>query len=362
MNREFSRSKAAKMMFVALCVIAIKFRNASTDQVTNNPPWFQQNLKANEVDAMINANASRIDETYKGAYVGDNNDGLTGLMYEIKAGYPDNARVFILRGASLDMHAKNAVEMRAGPTPTREESLNERYYRATALHMALMNANDDTNYVIAKDLILGLTRTESNGDTVIAKASVQERDGFGFTPLHTVVVSIETDDATTNMYPNSTAGQTNLIGDTTRNRRIEFIKLLMDAVGNKTSQEGFLNAQDDEGNTILHILAQRNALNTIEWLISTYGRMLKLDIRNKPLFVNDVGKDQYPNGMTPAELARDSGYGAACAGRLDVELERYNNKSISEEDYKNHPKFNDIPVPAPIYDAATAPAPIAVPH
>jgi ankyrin repeat protein len=331
-------------MFTVLCGLVIKFRNVSTDPVVNNAPWFQQNLKPNDIEAMINSNPSRIDETYKGTYAGDNNDGLTGLMYEIKAGYPDNARVFIDRGASVDMHAKNGVEMRAGPSLTREESLNERYYKATALHIALMNANDDTAYQLAKDMILGIKRTESNGDVVTVKASVQEKNGYGFTPLHTVVASIETDD-----YINTT--------DPTRNRRVEFIKLIMDAAGNKTAQEGLLNAQDDEGNTMLHILADRNAQNTIEWLISTYGRMLKLDLRNKPKNANNVGKNQYSEGMTPAQMADASGaFGGACSRRLDVELERYNNKSISEEDYKNHPKFNDLPIPTPLYNPVTAPS------
>lgn len=356
--RDFSRSKPAKIIFAILCVIAIKFGNIATVPVINNAPWFQQNLKPSDVEAMINLNPSRIDETYQGTYAGDNNDGLTGLMYEIKAGYPDNARVFIARGASIDMHAKNTVEMRAGPSATREESLNERYYKATALHIALMNANDDTNYQLAKDLITGIKRTESNGDVVVVKANVQEKNGFGFTPLHTAVASIETDDATTNTSPDTDLSNPNLINNNARNRRVVFIKLIMDAAGNKDAQEGLLNAQDNEGNTMLHILAQRNALNTIEWVISTYGRMLKLDIRNKPSAANNVGKEQYPNGMLPADLARESGYGAACAGRLDVELKRYKDTSISEEDYKNNPKFNDIPVPTPLYDAATAPTPL----
>lgn len=353
--REFSRSNTAKILFVGLCAIAIKFRDVSTDPVINNAPWFQQNLHPNEVEAMINSNPSRIDETYKGTYAGDNNDGLTGLMYEIKAGYPDNARVFIRRGASIDMHAKNANEMLSQASATREQNENERYYYATALHIALMNANDDTAYQLAKDMITGIKRE----DGTIAKASVLEKNGLGFTPLHIIAASIETDDATTNTnaVPIDTP---NLIGNTYRNRRVEFIKLIMDAAGNKTAQEGLLNTQDEEGNTMLHILAQRNALNTIEWVISTYGRMLKLDLRNKPtiITVNNVGKKQYPNGRTPAELALDSGYGAACAGRLNVELKRYNDTSISEDDYKNNPKFNDIAVPTPIYDAATALSPL----
>jgi hypothetical protein len=336
--RQFSHSRTAKIMFVTLCAIAIKFRNVFTEPVINNAPWFQQNLKPSDVDAMINSNTARIDETYKGTYAGDNNDGLTGLMYEIKAGYPDNARVFIHRGASIDMHAKNAKEMLDQASATREKSENERYFQATALHIALMNANDDTAYQLAKDMITGIKRD----DGTIAKASVQEKNGIGFTTLHTVVASIETDD-----YINTQ--------DPTRNRRVEFIKLIMDSAGNKSAQEGLLNAQNDEGNTMLHILAQRNALNTIEWLISTYGRMLKLDLRNKPTGVNNVGKNQYPNGMTPAELSRDSGYGAACAGRLDAEVKRYNNSSISEDDYKNHPKFNDIQFEASIYNTVTGP-------
>lgn len=332
--REFSRSTTAKVMFVALCVVAIKFRNIATDPVYNEAPWFQQNLKPSDVEAMLRATmdgsgrSSRIDEI--------NREGFTGLMYEIRDGYPDNARVFIRMGASIDMHAKNTKEMIDLATKTRDQNQNERYYHATALHMALMNANDDTNYQLAKDMITGIKRD----DGTIAKANVQEKNGVGFTPLHTIVASVETDD-----YINTT--------DPTRNRRVELIKLVMDAAGNQTSQEGLLNAQDEEGNTMLHILAQRNALNTIEWLISTYGRMLKLDIRNKPTAANNVGKNQYPNGMTPAELARESGYGAACAGRLDVELKRYNDKSISEEDYKNNPKFNDLPVPVPSYDPTT---------
>lgn len=330
--REFSRSNMAKLLFAALCVIAIKFRNVSTDPVVNYAPWFVQNLHPDDVRAMINNNRQRIDEM--------NQEGLTGLMYEIRDGYPDNARVFIKEGASLDIIAKNDFVMQDAATvgrSDREESGNLRYYRCTALHMALLNANDDTNYAIAKELILGVKRY----DGTIAKANVLVKNGVGYTPLHMVASAIETDDYATQ--------------DPTRNRRTELIKLLMDAAGNKDAQEGYLNAQDDEGNTMLHILAQRNALNTIEWLISTYGRMLKLDLRNKPKPANSVGKIQYPNGMTAAELARESGYGAACAGRLDVELERYNDKSISEEDYKNRPKFNDIAVPTPIYDSATAP-------
>lgn len=336
--REFSRSRIVKVMVVALCVIAIKFRDISSESVVNNAPWFKQNLTAREVDAMLYNNASRIDETYKGEFTGDNNDGLTGLMYHIKAGYPENARAFIRKGASLDMTAKNNKEMRAAASATRDESLNERYYRATALHMALMNANDDTNYQLAKDMILGIKRD----DDTIAKANVQLKNGFGFTPLHTVVASIETDD-----YVNTT--------DITRNRRVEFIKLIMDAAGNKTSQEGLLNAQNEQGNTMLHILAQRNALNTIEWLISNYGRMLKLDIRNNPVAANNVGKDQYPQGMTPADIAYVSGYGAACAGRLWTQMKRYDDKSISEDDYKNNPKFNDIQVSPSPYNSTNDP-------
>lgn len=329
--KKFSQSKAVKVMVVILCLIAIKFRDVATETVISNAPWFRQNLTSREVEAMLTSNPSRIDETYKGTYAGDNNDGLTGLMYHIKAGYPDNARAFILKGASLDMTAKNSKEMLSQSSATREESLNERYYRSTALHMALMNANDDTNYKLAKDMILGIKRD----DGTIAKANVQLRNGLGFTPLHTVVSSIETDD-----YINTT--------DITRNRRVEFIKLIMDAAGNQTDQASILNAQNKEGNTMLHILAQRNALNTIEWLISNYGRMLKLDLRNNPVKANNVGKNQYPNGMTPADMAYVSGYGAACAGRLWTEMKRYNDKSISEEDYKNNPKFNDIQVsPSP---------------
>jgi len=329
--RKIFKSRAVKILVVVLCVGAIKFRGVFTAPVAAGEyaPWFQQNLKPDDIEGMLNKNPARIDEV--------NQEGFTGLMFAIRDGYPDNARVFIKKGAMLDSTAKNDFIMRDPASRTREENENERYYRTTALHMALMNANDDTNYVIAKDLILGIKRN----DGTIAKANVQVKNGVGFTPLHTVVASIETDDYNTQ--------------DPLRNRRIEFIKLLMDAVGNKEAQEGYLNAQDNDGNTILHILAQRNALNTIEWLISTYGRMLKLDIRNKPTAANNVGKIQYPNGMTPAELARESGYGAACAGRLDVELKRYNDKSISEENYKNNPKFNDIVPPTPIYDPATAP-------
>lgn len=350
--REFSRSNTAKLLFLGLCAIAIKFRNISTEPVYNNAPWFQQNLKPNEIEAMLNGNLARIDQTYKGTYTGDNNDGLTGLMYQIKCGYPDNARVFIRRGASMDMHAKNTLQMRDPASATRQENENERYYHATALHIVLMNANDDTAYQLAKDMIKGIKRDDGS----IAKSNVQEKNGVGFTPLHTVAASVEADESATNTNP-LPLDTSNLIGNTPyRNRRIEFIRLLMNAVGNEDQQRAYLNAQNDEGNTVLHILAQRNALETIQWLISTYGRMLKLDIRNKPVVANNVGKNQYPNGMTPADLARESGWGVACAGRLDVELERYNNKSISEEDYKNNPKFNSIVPPTAIYNSATGPA------
>lgn len=277
-NEKFVRSNGFRALLFVAGIMMIKFRHVIADAA-----WFRQNVSAQDVAAALNDHPEMIDEV--------NKDGLTGLMYAVNAGYKDVAEVFMERGAALDMLAKNEAQKD-----------NERMYRNTALHFAVLNSDDQKNYDLAKALISGV---ESNGKKLNQKANIFIQNGHGFTPVHTAEASIENPE-----------------------RRFGMIVMLMEAAGNQEVQDGLLNAQNNSGNTILHIMAQKNDMGLIEKLINKYGRMLKFDIKNK-------------KGQTAAMLAKDSGYGY-CAARLQKMQEYYNDRLITEDKYKEI-KFSEIP-------------------
>lgn len=286
--RKMISSRMAKITFVALCVLVVKFRHVIAD----HNAWFKQNIQLQDVKAALNDYGDEIDVT--------NKEGMTGLMYATNLGYQSIADEFIKRGASLDIKAKNDKESHAPGM-----KVDERIYGDTALHFAILNSDDNNSFAIAKDLVNGV---KENGKLVSRKANLFITNEAGYTPLHMVEGSVENPD-----------------------RRFQEVEMLMSAVGNQEVQEGYLNAQNNEGNTILHIMAQKNDMLLIAKIVNKYGRMLKLNITNKA-------------GKTPSVLARESGYGY-CAYRLDELLKKYNDKSISDDDYKKI-NFNEIYVPS----------------
>lgn len=282
-------SRMAKIAFVALCIIVVKFRHVIAD----HNAWFKQNLQLSDVKAALNDYVGEIDAT--------NQDGMTGLMYSANLGYVEIVKEFMKKGASLDMKAKNDKESQAFPGM----KSNERIYGNTALHFAVLNSDDPNCFQCAEFLIHGVI--EGN-KLVSRKADLFERNEAKYTPLHMAEASIENPD-----------------------RRFKMIKTLMDAVGNKEVQEGYLNSQNNEGNTILHIAAQKNDMILIGKLVNEYGRLLKLDIKNN-------------KSKTPDILARETGFGY-CAYRLGELLKKFNDKSISDDDYRKI-NFNEIYVPS----------------
>jgi ankyrin repeat protein len=311
-SRQFMTSRNMKLALVLLCVGALKFRHTLTMIGATGAPWFQQNLTFEAVRNALNNTPERID-------VINEADGKTGLMYAVDLGYREIAQEFIKRGASLNMNAKNGEKA----------DDNERISGNTALHFAVLNADDrKKNGANPLDLINDLIKGVKKDDGTMSKvADVWVTNNFGFTPLHTAAASIESPEL-----------------------RMEVIDALVGAAGkNRWEQEGYLNMQNKAGMTILHILAQTNRQETIRDIIKKYGTELKFDIKDY--------KTDHEAAQTAAELAKASGNGTATATRLEVMQQKYldamqkeNDESLkpedrakAEEDYKKIDMIADIP-------------------
>jgi len=320
--KNVAQSRVFKVLVVLACASAVKYRKLWAE--LGPLPWFHQELDPNVLKGFLRdeSNKFRIDEVYRseGDDKGNLYEGFTGLMYHVQLNNREQADEFIKAGASLDIQAKNDDKQgtETGSTQIYQGVGNERYFRDTALHLAILNFDDyDTLYKlnpndfgIVQDLVKGLKKEDG---TWSEKANVTIKNGKGFTPLHIAVSSIESPE-----------------------KSWKVVEMLVDASGNKQAQEGYLNEQNSDGNTPLHIMATLNKVYLTSKIIEKYGRMLKLDIRNKP--IHDAKE-----GQTPEELANDCGFGTSMGEKLKVDLQRYKDPKISEEDYKLHPKFEDIP-------------------
>jgi ankyrin repeat protein len=233
-------------------LVLVSFSVLISLYVLSDKPWFTSLATPNQIEAELKRDPKSVDVMDTAP-----NEGLTGLMYAAKFGNLDRAKLFVQYGASLNIQAKN--ENQKG---SNGEKGNEREYHDSALQFAILNGNDAGSFAIAKLLI------EKGADVMV-------RNGMGYTCLH-ILYNIAND------LP----------------KRMELMKLLMAKVGNELAQIAYLNTQNNEGNTIIHIGAQVNELDWIDLLDKTYGKMIKYDIRN-----NDKKDNRWPKGQLPEDLA-----------------------------------------------------------
>lgn len=239
--RTFSTGAKITLLVVGLSIIGYIVS-------ASQKAWFNQIATPSQVKSALEEFPDAIDVV--------DADGITGLMMAAKNSYVERAKLLIKYKASLDMKAKNE-----------KDKDDERRYGNTALHFAVLNGDDSGSYEIAKLLIA-------------SGADVKATNDKGYTALHFILS----------------------IGDL--NRRIELMKLLMAASGNALAQTAYLNAQNDEGNTMLHLAALMNRMDWIAALIKEYGKELKFDIKNiKGEYPENVAKEA-AQGYAAARLAK----------------------------------------------------------
>ncbi len=276
-------SRGKKILFAIVSFSIIGFGYVFGDKV-----WLKQGYSLDQLKAAINEDPLSVDITEAS---GDNiaQEGNTGLMICAQFGYVDQAKEFMRRKASLDIRSKGQ-KMRD----------DELAYGNTALHYAIANGNDLNCREIAKLFMTGLVE---GGKLVSERATVTIPNGKGYTPYHLLV------------------SRPNVLS-----QRFELMKVMMQAAGNKYVQMGLINAQNDEGNTALHISAQTNDMGWIAMIIKEYGSMIKFDIKNKK---GMLAEDEVP------------GFGGDLKRRLGVMREKAEamrkggDAVMTEEQFKN---------------------------
>lgn len=263
-------STGMKIMMLTVVILSVVVTRYSVS--SNGKIWFSQIANERQVEEALKNDPLNVD------IINDVKEGITGLMLSAKVGRPDLAKLFIQFKADLNMQAKNE-----------DKKDDERAYKNTALHYAVLNSNDDRSFEVAKLLI-------KSGADVTAK------NGKGYTPLHLIY-------GINNNIP----------------RRMELMKLLVEAAGNKLGQIAYINAQNNEGSTMLFLAAQMNELKWVAALIKEFGKEVKFDIPN-------YDKRTNPKGMLPEDIAATLGFGGVMAKRLKKAHEKYD--KLSDEEFK----------------------------
>ena len=161
-----------------------------------------------------------------------NQEGLTGLMFAALNGEPVLAQALINQGASLNLTSNDSKKMTAV------------HYSANALRQP---KSQETGYILLDGY-----------------ASPRIKNKFGKTPLHLTV-------------------STDILAD--RNKMVDQL----------VKNGARFNAQDNEGNTIMHIAASMKNASWIEMLMKTYGPLINLSLKNK-------------KGLTPYGYGDSLGY------------------------------------------------------
>lgn len=275
-RRLFVLSIGMKVMLIALSISLVG------GQYLLGKIWFDPVADPRRVEDELEDDQISVDTV--------NNKGVTGLMFCAEEGFPKRAKILIDHKASLDMRAKNESDKN-----------NERRYKNTALHFAVLNGDDKGSYEVAELLIK-------------SGADVTAQNGQGFTVLH-LIMEID------NMK-----------------QRQDLTKELVKASGNKEVQTGYLNTQNKNGETILHLAAEMNRIDWVAWLIEEYGKMLRFNIRNnKGEYPEDQGRSpQDAKGQLPEDKA--FGHGGVLRDQLKKARELYD--TLSDEEFKKLPKNN----------------------
>lgn len=223
--------------------------------------WFNQVASPGVIEDNLKSNKYFVDVVND--YVnplGEREEGLTGLMFAAKYGYPDRAQLLLKYKASVNMRAKDSDGV-----------------GNTALHYAVLNSDDDNSFAVAKILIndphIDVTETNNKGDNV----------------LHRI---LEIDNL---------------------DRRLELFKLILNKIP-EDFQRSFLNAQNNNGNTMMHMVAELNRIDWLRMMVKEYGKMFRYDIRNK-------------KGQLPENIAREVGRGGDMERDMKMLRNSYNLKS-----------------------------------